>query len=168
MVGLIEKCITQLDLAKPIRALGMDADDLALLAPLCFITAKPAMYVGNVSDSGFIDNPLLDKLTAYAAERNAPILSAKGDIKSGLISSVNAVRMRIGEWIGWRLMNHNTLLAADIRGQTDVSTKEIVSHANPITFLELMTISRITATWCAGPRKRESAACKVFEFFSRH
>jgi GTP-binding protein YchF len=75
MVGLIEKCITQLDLAKPIRALGMDADDLALLAPLCFITAKPAMYVGNVSDSGFIDNPLLDKLTAYAAERNAPVVA---------------------------------------------------------------------------------------------
>ena len=75
MVGLIEKCIVQLDLAKPIRALGMDADDMALLAPLCFITAKPAMYVGNVSDSGFTNNPLLDKLTAYAAERNAPVVA---------------------------------------------------------------------------------------------
>jgi len=75
MVGLIEKCIVQLDLAKPIRALGMDADDMALLAPLCFITAKPAMYVGNVSDRGFTNNPLLDKLTAYAAERNAPVVA---------------------------------------------------------------------------------------------
>ena len=75
MVGLIEKCIVQLDLAKPIRALGLDAEDMALLAPLCFITAKPAMYVGNVSDSGFTDNPLLDKLMAYAAERNAPVVA---------------------------------------------------------------------------------------------
>ena len=33
------------------------------------------MYVGNVSDSGFTDNPLLDKLMAYAAERNAPVVA---------------------------------------------------------------------------------------------
>jgi len=75
MVGLIEKCIVQLNEAQPLRAAGFSTEDLALLAPLCFITAKPAMYVGNVSDSGFTNNPMLDKLTAYAAERNAPVVA---------------------------------------------------------------------------------------------
>src|SRR5690606_34298861 len=38
------------------------------------ITAKPAMYVANVSDDGFTDNPLLDRLTEYAGKQNAPVV----------------------------------------------------------------------------------------------
>jgi GTP-binding protein YchF len=49
--------------------------DQLLLKPVCFITAKPAMYVGNVSDLGFTDNPLLDKLQAYAAKQQAPVVA---------------------------------------------------------------------------------------------
>jgi GTP-binding protein YchF len=42
---------------------------------LCLITAKPAMFVTNVSDTGFTNNPLLDQLTAYAQSQNAPIVA---------------------------------------------------------------------------------------------
>jgi GTP-binding protein YchF len=53
----------------------LDKEQLALLKPLCLITAKPAMYVANVAESGFSNNPLLDQLTAYAASQNAPIVA---------------------------------------------------------------------------------------------
>lgn len=43
--------------------------------PLCLITAKPAMFVGNVSDHGFTNNPLLDKLTQYATAQGAPVVA---------------------------------------------------------------------------------------------
>ncbi len=43
--------------------------------PLCLITAKPAMYVANVSDTGFTNNPLLDALSDYAKSQNAPIVA---------------------------------------------------------------------------------------------
>ena len=74
MVGVLEKCIEQLNQAKPLRALDLSPEDRALIAPLCFITAKPAMYVGNVSDHGFSNNPMLDRLQEYAAARNAPVV----------------------------------------------------------------------------------------------
>lgn len=82
VVAVLEQCIAQLNEAQPIRALGLSEEDLALIQPLCFITAKPAMYVGNVSDHGFINNPLLDRLTEYAAARNAPVVAICASIES--------------------------------------------------------------------------------------
>ncbi|HVL75434.1 MAG TPA: redox-regulated ATPase YchF, partial [Noviherbaspirillum sp.] len=75
LVALLERIQAGLNEAKPVRALGLDADEMALIKPLCLITAKPAMYVGNVSDTGFTNNPLLDQLAAYAAEQNAPLVA---------------------------------------------------------------------------------------------
>lgn len=82
VVAVLEQCIAQLNQAQPIRALGLSAEDMALIQPLCFITAKPAMYVGNVSDHGFTNNPLLDRLTEYAAARNAPVVAICASIES--------------------------------------------------------------------------------------
>ena len=82
LVALLERIMPQLDLAQPVRAMGLDAEEMALIKPLCLITAKPAMYVGNVSDSGFTDNPLLDQLTAYAKKQNAPVVAICAAIES--------------------------------------------------------------------------------------
>jgi ribosome-binding ATPase len=75
LVTLLERIMPHLNDAKPVRALGLDAEEMLLIKPLCLITAKPAMYVANVSDSGFTDNPLLDQLSAYAASQNAPLVA---------------------------------------------------------------------------------------------
>ncbi len=75
LVALLEKVQVHLNDAKPVRAMGLDAEQMALLKPLCLITAKPAMYVANVSDTGFTNNPLLDQLTAYADSQHAPIVA---------------------------------------------------------------------------------------------
>jgi ribosome-binding ATPase len=42
---------------------------------LCLITAKPAMFVGNVAEDGFENNPFLDRLNEYAAKQNAPVVA---------------------------------------------------------------------------------------------
>jgi GTP-binding protein YchF len=75
LVSLLEKVQVQLNDAKPVRAMGLDKEQMALLKPLCLITAKPAMYVANVSDTGFKNNPLLDQLTEYAQSQHAPIVA---------------------------------------------------------------------------------------------
>ncbi|MBC7415027.1 MAG: redox-regulated ATPase YchF, partial [Herminiimonas sp.] len=82
LVALLERIMPHLDKAEPVRAMGLDAEEMALIKPLCLITAKPAMYVGNVSDSGFKDNPLLDKLSAYAKAQNAPVVAICAAIES--------------------------------------------------------------------------------------
>jgi GTP-binding protein YchF len=75
LVAVLERIMPHLDQAKPVRAMGLDAEEMALIKPLCLITAKPAMYVGNVSDTGFTNNPLLDQLTEYAKSQNAPVVA---------------------------------------------------------------------------------------------
>ncbi len=75
LVALLEKVQVQLNDAKPVRAMGLDKEQQAMLKPLCLITAKPAMYVANVSDTGFTNNPLLDQLADYAKSQNAPIVA---------------------------------------------------------------------------------------------
>ena len=61
--------------AKPVRTLQLSKEEQALIKPLCLITAKPAMFVGNVSEDGFENNPYLDRLSEYAATQNAPVVA---------------------------------------------------------------------------------------------
>ena len=82
LVELLERMMPHLNDAKPVRAMGLDAEEMLLIKPLCLITAKPAMYVGNVSDTGFENNPLLDQLTAYAKSQNAPMVAICASIEA--------------------------------------------------------------------------------------
>ena len=82
LVELLERITPHLNEAQPVRAMGLDAEEMALIKPLCLITAKPAMYVANVSDTGFVNNPLLDQLSAFANAQNAPLVAICASIES--------------------------------------------------------------------------------------
>ena len=75
MVKLLGPLQAALNEARPVRTLALSKEEQALLKPLCLITAKPAMFVGNVAEDGFDNNPLLDRLNAYAASQNAPVVA---------------------------------------------------------------------------------------------
>jgi hypothetical protein len=75
LVDVLKKCEAALNEARPVRSIDFSKEELAVLRPLCLITAKPAMFVGNVSDNGFDGNPLLDRLKDYAAKQNAPVVA---------------------------------------------------------------------------------------------
>ncbi len=85
LVTVLEQCIAQLNQAKPVRGLNLSPEDQAVIAQLCFITAKPAMYVGNVSDTGFTNNPMLDRLKEFAASRNAPVVAICASIEAEVV-----------------------------------------------------------------------------------
>jgi hypothetical protein len=75
LVKVLEKCQAALDQAQPVRSIDFSREEKAILKPLCLITAKPAMFVGNVSETGFENNPLLEQLRAYAAKQGAPVVA---------------------------------------------------------------------------------------------
>ena len=75
LVKVLEKCQAALDQAHPVRSIDFSKEEKAILKPLCLITAKPAMFVGNVSETGFENNPLLEQLRAYAAKQGAPVVA---------------------------------------------------------------------------------------------
>ena len=75
LVDVLDKCRAALDEARPVRSLEFSKEELAVLRPLCLITAKPAMFVANVAEDGFDANPLLDRLREHAAAQGAPVVA---------------------------------------------------------------------------------------------
>jgi len=75
LVQLLTKCQAALNEGKPVRTLEFSQEEQVLLKPLCLITAKRAMFVGNVSEDGFENNPYLERLKEYAGTQNAPVVA---------------------------------------------------------------------------------------------
>jgi hypothetical protein len=53
-----------------------------VLRPLFLLTAKPTMYVANVEEHGFADNPLLDKVRERAAREGAPVVAVCAKVEA--------------------------------------------------------------------------------------
>jgi GTP-binding protein YchF len=75
LVDVLNRCNAALNEGRPVRALSFSKEELVVLKPLCLITAKPAMYVANVAEDGFQNNPLLDRLNDHAAREGAPVVA---------------------------------------------------------------------------------------------
>jgi hypothetical protein len=74
LVAVLEKVLPVLNQAKPARTLDLAKEELAVMRPLFLLTMKPTMYVANVAESGFRDNPLLARVAACAAKEGAPVV----------------------------------------------------------------------------------------------
>jgi GTP-binding protein YchF len=112
LVALLERLMPHLDSAQPVRSAGLSADEMALIKPLCLITAKPAMYVANVADDGFKDNPLLDQLTAYAKSQNAPVVAICAAIESEIAEMEDADKAEFLADMGMEEPGLNRLIRA--------------------------------------------------------
>jgi ribosome-binding ATPase len=71
---LLERVRVQLNQAKAVRLLKLDANDHALLRDLHLLTDKPVMYVANVDEGGFTGNPRLDRVREIAAAEGAIVV----------------------------------------------------------------------------------------------
>lgn len=85
MVALLDAVRAHLDQGKPVYAMGLDTDQQGLIKPLCLLTAKPVLYAANVDDAGFENNPLLDKVRAYAAKEGAPVVVICAALEAELV-----------------------------------------------------------------------------------
>jgi GTP-binding protein YchF len=82
LVAVLEKAQAALDQGRPARAVEWAKEELAVLKPLFLLTMKPTMYVANVSENGFRDNPLLAAVEARAKSENAPVVAICAAIES--------------------------------------------------------------------------------------
>ncbi len=73
--ALLEKMQAHLEEAKPIRSLELSDDERAEIRQFHLLTTKPTMYIANVSEDGFENNPHLDKVRALAEEEGAQIVA---------------------------------------------------------------------------------------------
>ncbi len=73
-LAVIEKLIPHLNEAKPVRSLNLSNEELAVIKELCLLTIKPTMYIANVAEDGFENNPLLDQVREIAAAEGAEVV----------------------------------------------------------------------------------------------
>ncbi|MBI4939081.1 MAG: redox-regulated ATPase YchF [Nitrosomonadales bacterium] len=84
LVAVLEKLTPHLNEGKPARTLKLNDEEKEIVKPLCLLTIKPAMYVGNVLENGFENNPYLDHLRVYAAKEGAPVVALCAKIEAEL------------------------------------------------------------------------------------
>jgi GTP-binding protein YchF len=75
LVAVLKRCEAALNEGRAVRTIDFSKEELSVLRPLGLITAKPAMFVANVDEHGFENNPYLDRLRDYAAKQNAPVVA---------------------------------------------------------------------------------------------
>lgn len=79
---ILEKCKACLDEGKALRNLDWDKDEKKILNQFQLITTKPTLYIANVSEDGFEDNPLLEQVREFAAKESAEVVPICASIES--------------------------------------------------------------------------------------
>jgi len=72
--ALLEKIVAQLEESQPVRAMELNEDEQKRVRMFHMITVKPTMYIANVAEDGFENNPHLDKVREIAAGENAVVV----------------------------------------------------------------------------------------------
>jgi len=89
---LLEQVRAQLDAGKPVRALGLNAEEQAQIYDLHLLTAKPTMYIANVAEDGFENNPRLEAVRAFAAAEGSEVVPVCAAIEAELVELDEADR----------------------------------------------------------------------------
>jgi hypothetical protein len=71
---VLDRVRKQLNQAKPVRSLGLDAYERSLLRDMHLLTEKPVMYVANVDENGFTNNPRLDRVRELAKAESSVVV----------------------------------------------------------------------------------------------
>ena len=115
LVSLLTPILAALNEGKPARVVPVSKEDAPLLKQFCLITAKPAMFVGNVSEDGFENNPLLDQLKAYAEAQGAPVVAICAKIEAEMSEMDDADRDMFLEELGLEEPGLNRLIRAGFK-----------------------------------------------------
>ena len=112
VVAALERVIAALNQGRPARAAGLDQEGLAAVRPLGLMTLKPTLYVANVGEEGFRDNPMLDALQAHAARENAPVVALCAALEAELQELSPDERVEYLKELGWEEPGLNRLIRA--------------------------------------------------------
>ncbi|NBC49405.1 MAG: redox-regulated ATPase YchF [Gammaproteobacteria bacterium] len=83
--ALLERVSAHLDAGRPVRAMALSDDERAELRELFLLTAKPTMYIANVAEDGFADNPLLERIREHAAGEGAIVVPVCAAIEAEIV-----------------------------------------------------------------------------------
>jgi GTP-binding protein YchF len=100
-MGILERLRDCLDEGHRARNVELEADERALIRDLHLITTKPVMYIANVSEAGFENNPYLDVVREKAASENARVVPVCAGIEAEIASLDAADRAEFLRELGY-------------------------------------------------------------------
>ena len=109
---LLKTLRDHLDAGKPARSLVTDPEERKLVHDLHLITMKPLMYVANVSENGFTDNPHLDAVRELAASENAEVVPVCAAIEAEIAQLDEADRAEFLQELGLEEPGLNRVIRA--------------------------------------------------------
>ncbi|MCK5382131.1 MAG: redox-regulated ATPase YchF [Gammaproteobacteria bacterium] len=111
-LAVLETVRDQLDAGGSVVSMGLDAEQQALIYDLHLLTAKPVMYIANVSEDGFENNPYLDRIAERAAEEGAPLVAVCAAIEAELVELDAADRDEYLKELGFEEPGLNRVIRA--------------------------------------------------------
>ncbi|MEJ2444353.1 MAG: redox-regulated ATPase YchF [Exilibacterium sp.] len=112
MKTLLEKIQPHLDQAKPLRSFGLSDDDQSRLKELSLLTLKPTMYIANIDEEGFENNPYLDQVHAIAAEEGAVVVPVCNQLEAEIAELDDDEKMEFLEGLGMEEPGLNRVIRA--------------------------------------------------------
>lgn len=125
---LLAKVRDHLDAGAPVRTLSLSKDELKALQDLHLLTSKPTMYVANVNEDGFSNNPYLDDVSKLAASEGAAVVAVCAAIEADIAELADDERQEFLDDLGldepgldrviragYRLLNLQTYFTAGVK-----------------------------------------------------
>lgn len=84
-LAVLEKVKVQLDDGKAVRAMELDDDEKTMLHEFFLLTIKPTMYIANVAEGGFENNPMLDKVIEHAKAEGSEVVPVCAAIEAEMV-----------------------------------------------------------------------------------
>ena len=110
--AILEKIQPLLDEGKPARAADLDDEERKLVRGFGLMTLKPTMYIANVAEDGFENNPHLDAVKKLAAEENAIVVPLCNQIEAEISLLEDEDRAEFLEAMGMEEPGLNVVIRA--------------------------------------------------------
>lgn len=109
---VLEKIVAHLADGQPLRCLELQSDERENIKEFNFITIKPMMYIANVDDSGFEDNPLLSSLQQMAEREGAMVVPVCATIEAEIALLDDADKLEFLADLGLKEAGLNRVIRA--------------------------------------------------------
>lgn len=109
---LFEKVKSHLDAGNPVRTMNLDTNAVELLQPFQLITLKPVLYVANVDEHGFENNPLLTIVEEIAAREKASVIPICAELEAQLVALSPSEKKEYLHELGWEEPGLNRVIRA--------------------------------------------------------
>ena len=110
--AVAEKVLPHLNEAKPLRSFELTEDELKLLKPLSLLTLKPTMYIANVDEEGFENNPYLDAVTAIAEAEGSVVVPICNKLEAEISELEDDEKMEFLQEMGMQEPGLNRVIRA--------------------------------------------------------